>query len=347
MLKVRLGIIGCGSITKHRHAPEAKSNENVDLVAVCDNNLINAEKVAKMFDVPKVYADYETMLKEEKPDAVVVAAPNYIHADATIKALKAGAHVLCEKPMATTIDECKKMVDTAKETGKFLMIAHNQRFNKAHIKAKQIIQSGELGRVLSFKTTFGHGGPESWSSDKPDTWFFHKEKATFGSMGDLGVHKIDLMRFLLGEEFVEAAALVTTLAKRYPNGELIDVDDNAVCILKTQSGAIGTVTASWTYPGSEDNSTIIYCEKGSITLYGDPKFSMIIRYANGQKAYFELDTMQTNEKQTKSGVMDEFINSILTNTPPKISGEEGLKTMKVVFACFESAKTGKVVKIDY
>lgn len=166
-------------------------------------------------------------------------------------------------------------------------------------------------------------------------------------MGDLGVHKIDLMRFLLGEEFVETAAFVTTLSKKYPNGQPIDVDDNAVCILKTQSGAIGTLTASWTYPGSEDNSTVIYCEKGSITLYADPKFSMIIRYANGQKAYFELDTMQTNERQTKSGVVDEFIDCILTNTPPRISGEEGLKTMKVVFACFESAKTGKIVRIDY
>lgn len=347
MAKIRLAIIGCGSITKYRHAPEAKSNENVELVAVCDSNLKNAESIAKTFDVPNVYIDYEKMLNMEKPDAVVVAAPNYLHADATIKALKAGAHVLCEKPMATTIDECIKMVQTANETKKFLMIAHNQRFNEAHRRAKQIIQSGELGRVLSFKTTFGHGGPEGWSSDKPDTWFFHKEKAVFGSMGDLGVHKIDLMRFLLGEEFVEAAAFVTTLAKKYPNGKLIDVDDNAVCILKTQSGAIGTMTASWTYPGSEDNSTVIYCEKGSVTLYGDPKFSMVIRYANGQKAYFDLDTMQTNERQTKSGVMDEFINCILTNTPPEISGEEGLKTMKVVFACIESAQTGKVIKIEY
>lgn len=232
MSKLKLAIIGCGSITKHRHLPEAKANENVEVVAVCSGNLKNAESVAKMFDVPKVYADYETMLKEEKPDAVVVAAPNYLHADATIKALEAGAHVLCEKPMATTFEDCNRMVDTAKETGKFLMIAHNQRFNAAHIKARQIIQSGELGRVLSFKTTFGHGGPEGWSSDRPDTWFFHKEKAAFGSMGDLGVHKIDLMRFLLGEEFVEAAAFVTTLAKRYPGGGLIDVDDNAVCILK-------------------------------------------------------------------------------------------------------------------
>ena len=347
MKKLRFAIIGCGSITKHRHAPEAKQNPNVELVAVCDRNLEHAKAIAEKFEVENVYDDYEKMLKEIKPDAVIVATPNYLHADATIKALKEGAHVLCEKPMATTEDECRMMVETAKEMGKFLMIAHNQRFNSAHKKAKEIIQSGELGKVLSFKTTFGHGGPESWSSDKPDTWFFHKEAASFGAMGDLGVHKIDLMRFLLGEEFVEAAAFVTTLSKKYPNGKPIDVDDNAVCILKTQSGAIGTLTASWTYPGSEDNSTVIYCEKGSITLYADPKFSMIVRYANGQKAYFELDTMQTNERQTKSGVIDEFVDCILTNTPPKISGEEGLKTMKVVFACFESAKTGRIVRIDY
>lgn len=346
MEKVRLGIIGCGSITKYRHAPEAKANENVELIAVSDPNEDNAKEVARRFDIPKVYTDYETMLSREELDAVVVATPNYLHADATIKALQKGAHVLCEKPMATTLYECENMLKAAKASGKFLMIAHNQRFNAAHVKAREIIKSGELGKVLSFKTTFGHGGPEKWSSDKPDTWFFHKDKALFGSMADLGVHKIDLLRFLLGEEFVEAGAFVATLSKRYPNGQLIDVDDNAVCILKSQSGAVGTLTASWTYPGSEDNSTVIYCEKGSIALYADPRFSMIIRYANGQKVYFELDTMQTNQSQTKSGVMDEFINCIVTNTTPRISGEEGYKTMKVVFACLESAKIGKIVKID-
>jgi len=320
MEKIRLGIIGCGSITRHRHAPEAKLNEYVELVAISDPNKESAQEVAKRFEVKNVYTDYNKMLNEEKLDAVVVAAPNFLHADATIKALDAGAHVLCEKPMATTLEECEKMVLEAKKTGKFLMIAHNQRFNSAHVKARDIIKSGELGKVLSFKTSFGHGGPERWSSEKVNTWFFSKDKALFGSMADLGVHKIDLMRYLLGEEFVEAGAFVTTLAKRYPSGELIDVDDNAVCILKTQSGAIGTMTASWTYPGSEDNSTVIYCENGSITMYADPRYSMIIRYANGQKVFYELDTMQTNQNQTKSGVMDEFVRCIVTNTPPSISG---------------------------
>src|SRR5690625_7963417 len=119
------------------------------------------------------------------------------------------------------------------------MIGHNQRFVSSHQKAKELIVAGELGEIYSFRTTFGHGGPEQWSAEGEDSWFFKKEEAFIGAMGDLGVHKADLLRYLLGEEFSEVAAFIETNAK-----ENTDVDDNAVFILRSESGVIEIGRAS-------------------------------------------------------------------------------------------------------
>lgn len=131
-----------------------------------------------------------------------------------------------------------------------------------------------LGDILTFRTTFGHGGPETWSVDPgKNTWFFDKSKAAMGAMADLGIHKTDLIQYLLGQTVVEATAKVTTLDKRGADGQLIGVDDNAICIYRMSGGAIGTMTASWTYYGAEDNSTVLYGTKGILRIYDDPAYS--------------------------------------------------------------------------
>ena len=211
------------------------------------------------------------------------------HAKMTIAALESGKHVLCEKPMATSLKDAEKMNEAASKSGKILMIGHNQRFVPSHQKAKQIIESGEVGKIYSFRTAFGHSGPESWSIDGENSWFFKKDQAVIGAMGDLGVHKADLLRYVLGEEFVEVAAFVETSAKQYA-----DVDDGAACILRTGSGIIGTLTASWSYV-KEDNATVIYAEKAVLRLEDDPKYSLIIHHTNGNTETFELGGIQTND----------------------------------------------------
>src|SRR5690606_37377794 len=157
-------------------------------------------------------------------------------------AAKAGCHVLCEKPMATNEQEALDMIQAAKDNNVLLMIGHNQRMMPPHVKAKEVLLTGELGRVISFRTAFGHGGPENWSIDGAGSWFFREDEAYVGAMGDLGVHKADLIRWLLDDEVVEVSAFVENLDK-----EGSTVDDNAVCLLRMKSGAIGTLTASWTY----------------------------------------------------------------------------------------------------
>ena len=212
MATVKYGVIGAGSIAQFRHVPEIANNPNAELVAIVDINKDRCKMVAAKYDA-KPYFDYKMMLTSEKLDAVVVATPNYLHAQQTIDCLKAGCHVLVEKPMATTRADAKKMIATAKAKRKHLMIGMNQRLMAPHVKAKEILDTGKLGKVLSFETTFKHGGPDGWSQDGSASWFFVKNKAVMGVTGDLGVHKADLMRYLLGEEFVEVTGFIGTLER--------------------------------------------------------------------------------------------------------------------------------------
>ncbi|GAE32116.1 Gfo/Idh/MocA family protein [Halalkalibacter hemicellulosilyticus] len=341
MSKVKVGVIGCGSISKYRHIPEYANNEQVEIVAVCDVIEERVNEFAEQYEA-KAYTSYEELLANDEIDAVSVCLPNALHAPVSIAALQAGKHVLCEKPMATSKEEGEAMIAAAKESGKKLMIGHNQRFVPSHQKAREMIANGELGKIYSFRTAFGHGGPERWSVDGKDSWFFRKEDAFIGAMGDLGVHKTDVIRYVLGEEMTEVGAFVETGAK-----ENSDVDDNAVCVLKTESGIIGTLAASWSYVPKEDNSTIIYGEKGIIRLEDDPVNSMVVQYKTGEVVKYELGGIQTNESggQTSSQVIDHFVDAIINDTEPLITGEEGLKSLEVVLAALESSDTKKITSL--
>jgi predicted dehydrogenase len=293
-----------------------------------------------------VYESYQALLADPAIDAVSVCSANVTHAEITIAALKAGKHVLCEKPMATPLEDCQAMVDTAKACGRFLMVGHNQRLAKAHIKAREMITQGAIGKVLTFRTIFAHSGPENWAIDGKQTWFFDKKSAMLGAMADLGIHKTDLIQYLTGQKVKEVQAFVSTIDKRGPDGTLVGVDDNAVCIFKMGGGAVGTMTASWTNYGREENSTVLYGTDGVMRLYADPNYSMVVESRDGQRTFYEIDQIQTNDRQTKSGVIDLFMDALINRTQPEISGEDALCAMKAVFAAMESAKTGKTVTVE-
>lgn len=339
MSKIKVAVVGCGSIAKHRHIPEYAWNSNVELVAFVDPVLERAEHFAQLHG-GKAYSSYTEMLKQEKVDAVSVCTPNFLHAEVSIAAANAGAHVLVEKPMASTAEEAEAMIEAAKKNGVFLMVGHNQRLMPPHVKAKEILNSGKLGKVLTFRTSFGHPGPEGWSVDGRESWFFRKEEATMGAMGDLGVHKSDLIRWLLDDEVAQVAAFVGTLHK-----EGTDVDDNATCLLRMKSGATGSLVASWTYYKGQDNSTVLWCENGVIKIDTDPNDQVIVELRDGTIERYKVGQIATNEKQTHSGVIDEFVTSILEGQKPRISGEEGLRSLQVILAAFESEATGKVISL--
>ena len=186
---LKIGILGCGKIAQVRHIPEYNDNPNCELVGFFNPTKSRAEDMAAKYG-GKAYDTAEELLADPAIDAISVCAANNAHAELTIKALKAGKHVLCEKPMAISLADCEEMVKVAKENGKLLMIGQNQRLTKAHELAKKMIADGEIGKVITFRTTFGHGGPETWSiTPGKNTWFFDKTKAAMGAMADLGIHK--------------------------------------------------------------------------------------------------------------------------------------------------------------
>ena len=341
-----IGIIGCGKIAQVRHIPEYAEHKDAKLLGFYDINKERAAALAQQYG-GTAYATVEELLANPDIHAVSVCAANFAHAELTIAALNAGKHVLCEKPMAVPLEECEAMVEAAKKNGKFLMIGHNQRLAKAHAVARKLIVDGLIGDIATFRTTCGHGGPETWSVDPGlNTWFFDKTRAAMGAMADLGIHKTDLIHFLTGQQVVRTTARVTTLDKKDADGNLISVDDNAVCIYELSGGAFGTMTASWTYYGAEDNSTVIWGTEGVLRIYDHPDHTLVLHKKSGEVEYYDVDQIQTNDNQTASGVIDMFIDCIKDENAPYITGESALKAMRAVFGAIESSEKGCAVKVN-
>ena len=347
---VRVGIIGCGRIAQRRHIPEYVTSPNAELVGYFDMDLNRAQEMANQYG-GKAYATIDELLADETIDAVSVCTANNTHAQISIQALKAGKHVLCEKPMATTVEDCEKMVQTAKEENRFLMIAQNQRFNIGHIRAKELIEQGMIGKLLTFKTTFCHGGPEGWlaagSGEKVsrDIWFFDKKVASMGAMADLGIHKADLIQYLLGQKISEVTAKVMTLDKRDSSGNLISLEDNAICILKMDGGVYGTLTVSWTDYGEEDNSTVIFGTKGLMRLYDNSQHTIQISTDRGDKIYYDLDMMMTNHNQKESGVIREFVYELESGDWKNAADDASVNAIRAVLAAFQSSKEDRTIKL--
>lgn len=345
---LRIGIIGCGKITQVRHAPEYGENPNCQITACYDFLPERAQELAKQYG-GTVYDSVDALLNSDV-DAVSVCVANADHAAVTLKALAKGKHVLCEKPMATTLADCEAMAAAAREHGRVLMLGHNQRLTKTHVEAHKRVAAGEIGQVISFRTTFGHPGPESWTGKK-NSWFFDKSRAAFGALADLGIHKTDLLHYLLGEPIVSVKSTFRTLDKKYPDGTPIDVDDNAFCIYRTQSGATGQMHVSWTFYGEEDNSTVLYGTKGILRCYSDPEYSLVIEHRDRETEKISLDEMTSNKKQTtggrtSTGVIDTFVHSVLTGEKSVCDAEEALKAMRVIFAAERSAVEDREILID-
>lgn len=344
-MRIKVGVIGCGSISKYRHGPEYRANPFVDDIVFFDRNIERARELAELFE-GKVANSVDELFEDPTVVAISDCSSNESHHLFTTKALEHGKHVLVEKPIALTIEDAEKMIEAEIKSGKKLMVAHNQRFTNAHQKAKELLESGELGRILTFQTTFGHAGPETWGVNKSNsTWFFKKERSGLGVAGDLGIHKIDLLHYLLDDRITQVSSFQGALDKVDENGDPIEVCDNVVSTLKTRKGYLGTASFSWTYYGEEDNSTVIYCEKGILKIYHRKEYQLEVLKNDGEVVQYKLENIQTNDNQTNSGIIDAFIDCIRLDQTPPVTGEDGLSSLKVIVGMMESAETGKVVSI--
>lgn len=350
----RIGMIGCGKIAQVRHIPELSNNPDARIEGYYNPTTSRAEEMAAKYG-GKVYQDIDSLLADPNIDAVVISLANTAHAEVTIKALKAGKHVLCEKPMATTIEECEQMADTAEKCGKALMIAQNLRLTAAYRYAHNLLAEGEIGKVLTFRTVIGHGGPEKWSINPGNsTWFFNRNVAAMGAMADLGIHNTDIIQYLLGQNVVSVKATVSTLDKKDTEGRQISVEDNALCIYTMNGGAVGTLSASWTYYGASDNSTVLYGTKGIMKISDQPEALIEIIKPEQTPRLLHPDQFAANANShpETSGMTALFVETLektdkaaLARNDFFLSGRSVIPAMRAVFAAVRSSREGIEVKI--
>lgn len=261
MAKLKIGFIGCGGIANQKHFPGmSQQKEHVDLVAFCDLIPERAEKAAKEYGTPdaKVYTDYHELLADPTIDAVHVLTPNIAHCEITIAALEAGKHVLCEKPMAATTADAKKMLDARDRTGKMLTIGYQYRHFPANQVAKKVVDDGWLGDIYYAEASYlRYRGVPTWGV------FTDKSKQGGGPLIDIGTHTLDFTLFLMNNYDVEYV-VGTSFEKlgrlldpdhqgQYNwmgsqdawNNETYDVEDSAVGHIKMKNGAVINLRASW------------------------------------------------------------------------------------------------------
>jgi UDP-N-acetylglucosamine 3-dehydrogenase len=340
--KIKVGIIGCGAIAERLHIPDYIDCGRAEIVAFCDVNKKRAQEMAdKHAPDAAVYTDYKALLKDGEIEAVSVCMPNKFHGVVSIAAAKAGKHVLVEKPMAMSVAEAKKMVEAAKKAKVLLMVNQSQRKFAAHVKAKEVMDSGIMGRVLHVSAMFGHEGPEFWSPT--GKWFFKKKDARFGVMADLGVHKADLIRFLTGKEITEISAFYKTVEKKRT-----DVDDNFVSSFVFDDGSVGTLSASWTAKGGMANYTILHCANGTLEVCLHADKPLVANMSKpGCQINFEMPVPPSNyDGSWGLDVGGSFVRAIMGEEEPFCTGEEGMKSLAVILAAEKAADSRKTVKVS-
>ena len=235
MNKLKIGIVGLGSIAKEAHIPVLANFPDIEIIAAAEKDAHTRETVGKKWKIPKMYSSYTEMYEDCHPDAVFICLPNFLHVPATREAFKHGIHVFCEKPMGLSSEDAQELVLSAKNNNCILAVGYNQRMNKNYKDAGEIVASARLGNVLQVHGVYLNTGPyASWipSSD----WFFNDK---FGVLHDLGPHLIDLIRFILSDTIAEISATgICTM-------ESFNIYDNISGSFITENNVLGTFSIGW------------------------------------------------------------------------------------------------------
>lgn len=347
--KLRYGLIGAGSNAERKHLNNYMNLPNVELVSICDINIESAKRLAKKYDIPKVYSNYEDMLNNETLDLVSICTPNILHADISIYALLKGVNVHCEKPLAVNRSEAAKIVEAKNKSGKKLLVGLNNRFTNEAVFLKKYIDEGFLGDI--YKANAG------WirRSGIPGrgTWFTNKDMAGGGVMIDLGVHYLDLALFLMGmpePSYITGSTYhyfdqTTTRNRNGYRGNangIFNVEDTAVGMIGLKNGATINFDFSW--------ASNIESDKTFIEILGTKGGA---RINNGElKIFSELlntcidITPKLNPNIKLMNEFEHFTNCILTGDELIAPAEHGVYIMDIINHFYHSAKQQQPVFLE-
>ncbi|MBT5877116.1 MAG: Gfo/Idh/MocA family oxidoreductase [Candidatus Latescibacteria bacterium] len=336
--KLKVGIIGLG-LGRHHLAGYA-SNDQVEIIGVADLDDNRLHEAQSEYEIPETCHAYEDLLTLG-PDLVSVALPNFLHAPATVAALDAGVHVLCEKPMAVSVAEAQKMVDAAKRNDRYLMIALNNRFRAESQILKKLIDQGELGEIYYAKTGWlrrrgipGAGG-----------WFTTKAKSGGGPLIDLGVHMIDLTRWLMGnpKPVTVQGSVYSKFAHTVEDGHY-DVEDLAVGFIRLEGGATLIAEASWATNVPQESSYVkLMGTKGGAEITGDK----LTVFTEMHDELVDITPIFHGHSwgDCIASEIAHLVTCIQEGKEPMSTGEQGLEMMKILEGIYQSAEQGSTIEI--
>ena len=332
MGKIKVGVIGCGSISV-MHLDSVQAYDDLELVGVCDIKADRAEKTAQKYNT-RAYTDYRQLFEIEKPDAIHICLPHYLHTVVACEAFRHGIHVLSEKPMSIRYEDAEQAVALAKSQGVLYGVIFQCRYNTPSALVKQRVLDGSLGKVKCGRTTLTWYRPDNYydQSDWKGTW----DKEGGGVIIDQAIHSLDLANWMIDSTPCEVQS---SLHNRHHSGMI--VEDSAEGLIKYENGALLSFYAMNNYMVDEPIEIRLLCEKGNAIFSYD---LATITYNDGT---VETVENQTDDVLSQSGGKEywgfkhhvqirQFYNAIQGKEPLEISGEEALKIQKIICQIYDN-----------
>ena len=337
------GIVSTGLHPENKIAPAINAAAGAELVAVCSRDRGRAEAFAARHQAREAYDSLEAMLADSRIDGVFISSPNSLHAGQAIQAAQAGKHVLSEKPMTTTLEDALAMVRACRDHGVKLGVGFELRHNPGHILARELVENGTLGRITLAQGQWGFGnrGQEVFPPREGLRQWWDDPEAMGGAstMMGTGVHVMDLLRFVLGQEIVEVAAITDGQTSERP------LEQIATLALRFGHGALGTLVCGRLLPDTQND----------LDIYGiNGRFTSRETVWEAQKGAIQVvsDTVNRTEEYPENYLgnfiaqTEDFQRAVAEDREPAATGMDGLRVVEVTLAAIESARTGRVVKID-
>ena len=333
--EVRVGIVGAGAVAQVSHLPAYARISEARVTAICDTDLAKARRVASRYNIPHVTRSYEELASLDAVDAVDVCLPNHLHAPASIAALRAGKHVLCEKPFSRSSKEAEQMVAAAEEQGLVLMSGFNNRFREDATVLKRFLSEGELGDVFYAKTGWLMQ-PADWSGSD---WKAKKRYAGGGVLLDLGIQMLDLALWLLEMPKVEA---VSAVAHPKPEGQRLETSSAA--FLRLEGGRTVTLEVSWGLLMEKDFAYLnLFGEKGAALL--NPL--RVHREMHGSLVNVTpaVSSGRNTYRQSYENEIRHFVECVRTGAVPVSSARDALTMLRLLEAVYRSAREGREIRL--
>jgi predicted dehydrogenase len=329
--KIGYCIIGLGRISMQHFTPGVKNSSHSRLTGLVSGHRDKAEKMAAEYGVPSgsiySYENCDRMADNKDIDAVYVALPNSMHAEYTIRAAKAGKHVLCEKPMATNVEDSQAMIDACRKAGKKLMIAYRCQLEPVNLSAIKMIREGRLGKIQAIESANGF-------NIKPGEWRLNKKLAGGGPLMDVGIYSLNACRYLTGEEPTELKGYSSVIDD---DGRFNEVEENLSWTMKFGSGIVASCNT--TYGANMPGTYRVHGSKGYLNL--EPAFAYegihLTAHIQGEPPIDQPNPQRDPIQFQREA--DHFAQCITNNQDPKPTGEEGLRDMKLMMDIYNSCKS--------